>query len=141
MEIRSCSESDYQEVYNLICELEATQFDPGLFQIAFNSKLNNINCLFLVAVENNSVIAFCGFTIDYHLHHAKKVAVIEELIVCSHHRGKGYGKQLLDRAIAIAKENNCDIIELTSGLDRDKAHEFYLKNGFTKSSFKFKKEL
>jgi len=40
-----------------------------------------------------------------------------------------------------SKENNCDVIELTSNFSRKKAHIFITKNGFKKSSYKFKMKL
>jgi len=79
--------------------------------------------------------------LDYQLHHTGKVATIEELIVSTLHRSNGIGKTLLDHAISYAKKSDCEVIELTSNFSRERAHNFYMKNGFKKGSFKFKLEL
>ena len=48
---------------------------------------------------------------------------------------------MLENAINFAKENKCDIIELTSYNNEIEAHKFYEKNGFINHSIKFKKYL
>lgn len=48
---------------------------------------------------------------------------------------------LLNYAVQLAKNKKCDVIELTSNFTRENAHRFYEKNGFKKTSFKFKMNL
>lgn len=66
---------------------------------------------------------------------------MEELIISLNYRGKKIGEKLIKKDITYAKENNCDVIELTSNFSRKKAHIFITKNGFKKSSYKFKMKL
>lgn len=141
MEIRRCTKNDIKEVYNLICELKEKEFEYNQFKIVFNNKINDNKNYYILCIENNSVIGFLSLNIDYQLHHINKVSTIEELIVSSKYRSNGAGKLLLENAINYAKSNNCEVIELTSGLSREKAHNFYIKNGFKKGSFKFKMKL
>ncbi|MCR5187112.1 MAG: GNAT family N-acetyltransferase, partial [Clostridia bacterium] len=56
-------------------------------------------------------------------------------------QGKGYGTTLLNYGVQIAKSQKCDVIELTSNFSREDAHRFYERNGFKKSSYKFKMKL
>ncbi len=141
MEIRKCAEIDVKEVYNLICELKEKEFNYEKFKIAFNNKINNKNNYYILCVENENVIGFLSLNIDYQLHHTDKVATVEELIVSSKYRSNGAGKLLLENAVNYAKNNDCEVIELTSGFSRERAHNFYIKNGFNKGSFKFKMNL
>lgn len=141
MKIRKCKETDILEVYNLICELKDKTLDYSNFEIAFKSKLMNDKNYYIVGIENNKIIGFLSLNIDYQLQYASKVALIEEFIVSSEYRSKGYGKELLNKAINEAKNNKCYIIELTSGFSREKAHKFYENNGFKRISYKFKIEL
>lgn len=141
MKIRKCQESDIIEVYNLICELKNEKFDYYKFEIAFKKKINDEKNYYILGVENSNIIGFLSLVVDYQLHHAAKVATIEELIVSSKYRSKGMGKALINRAIDYAKSKNCDVLELTSGFSREQAHNFYEKNGFKKSSYKFKIKL
>ena len=57
------------------------------------------------------------------------------------YQGKNYGTMLLNYAVKLAKNQKCDVIELTSNFSREDAHKFYEKNGFKKSSYKFKMNL
>jgi Acetyltransferases len=138
MEIRNCKIEDIKKIYNLICELEDTNFDYNDFEIAFKSKLDSKENYYILAMKNDVVMGFLSLNIDYQLHHAGKVATIEELIVTSKWRSNGIGKLLLNNAINYAKNKNCDVIELTSSFPRERAHRFYIKNGFEKGSYKFK---
>lgn len=141
MGIRNCLDTDVEEIYNLICELKNKEMDFNKFKEAYYHKINNGNNYFIVETKENKIIAFLSLVIDYQLHHADKVATVEELIVSSKYRRNGIGKSLLDNAINYAKEKNCDVIELTSGFSREVAHRFYEKNGFNKGSYKFKMNL
>lgn len=141
MEIRKCNKSDIKDVYNLICELKNKEFDYTKFEIAFTSKIEDERNYYIIGVEDSNIIGFLSLVIDYQLHHVEKVATIEELIVSSKYRSNGIGKNLLENAIEYAKNNKCDVIELTSGFSRERAHKFYEKNGFKKGSYKFKMDL
>lgn len=141
MEIRKCTKEDVTSVYQLILELKNTQFDFDIFKNVYYSKLSDTKNCYIVAVEQNKIFGFLSLIIDYQLHHADKVGTIEELIVSSESRSQGVGKLLLNYAVCYAKENGCDVIELTSGFSRTDAHRFYEKNGFCKGSYKFKMNL
>lgn len=141
MEIRRCQDTDILEVYNLICELKNKKLDYLQFEKAFKSKIADNRNYYFIGIDNNEIVGFLSLVIDYQLAHAAKVATIEELIVTSNYRGNGIGRKLLDNAILYAKDNNCDCIELTSGFQREQAHRFYERNGFTKVSYKFKMNL
>jgi Acetyltransferases len=141
MFVRKCEISDVKEVYDLICELEDTSFIYANFEVAFNCKMKDKENYCILAVEENSIIGFLSLNINYQLHHAGKVATIEELVVTGKYRSKGAGKLLLGSAIECAENNGCDVIELTSNFTRERAHNFYIKNGFEKGSYKFKMKL
>ncbi len=141
MQINICTITDVYDVYYLICELEETQFDFKKFKKIFNDKLENEKNYFILAKNDNNAIGFLNLSIDYQLHHKNKVATIEELIVSYKFRNNGIGKLLINNAIKYAKNNNCELIELTSNFSREKAHNFYIKNGFKKISYKFKMDL
>lgn len=137
MQIRLCNKADAEKVYNLICELENINFDYKDFEIAFIDKISDIKNYYIIGYENTNIVAFLSLNINYQLHHVKKIATIEELIVSNNYRNNGIGKQLLDNAIDYAKKNDCDVIELTSNFSRERAHNFYIKNAFNKTSYKF----
>jgi len=137
MELRECAESDVRDVYDLVCELKESELDYRGFEAAFGDKINDKTMRCILAAEGGKAIGFLSLNIDYQLHHAAKVATIEELVVNAEHRGRGVGGLLLESAVQHAKDAKCDVIELTSGIARERAHKFYIKNGFAKSSLKF----
>jgi Acetyltransferases len=57
---------------------------------------------------------------------------IEGLIVADSYKGLGIGRQLIGRVEEIAKQSSPAIVDLTSGIHREKngAHEFYKKLGY-----------
>ena len=141
MEIRKCLETDINDVYDLICQLKEKKLDYNMFKESYQSKIKDKKNYFIVVIEDNNVVGFLSLVIDFQLHHIGKVATVEELIVSSKYRSNGIGRNLLENAINYAKENKCDVIELTSNFSREAAHRFYEKNGFNKESYKFKMKL
>ncbi len=74
-------------------------------------------------------------------YHGKHIWV-NDLVTDVNQRSKKYGQMLLAFINGWAKENGCNVVVLSSGLQRVKAHEFYeIKMGFDKTSYVFKKEL
>lgn len=141
MEIRRCTIDDVNDIYRLICQLEEAKMSYTKFEIAYKNKLSDEKNYYLVVLIDEKIVGFISINIDYQLHHENKVATIEELITDSEYRGQGLGKALVVYAKALAIDNYCDVIELTSNFTRTNAHQFYQNNGFDKSSYKFKLDL
>ncbi len=59
-----------------------------------------------------------------------KILYIDDLISREIHRGKGYGRMLLDHAVDVARESCCLEIHLDTGYTRHSAHKTYLRHGF-----------
>lgn len=92
-------------------------------------------------LENNEIVAIIGFTICTNLHSGKHIWV-DDLITDKNNRSKGYGEKLLSYVENIGRDNGCEIISLSSGLQRTRAHKFYEeKMQFDRTSYLFKKTL
>lgn len=63
---------------------------------------------------------------------------IEGVRVSSSVRGGGVGKQMIEWAIAQAREQDCGLVELTTDKSRENAHRFYERLGFEQSHFGYK---
>ena len=83
MEIRKCLNTDINDVYELICQLENENLNYDIFKEVYQSKINDPKNYFIVGVEKSDVVGFLSLVIDFQLHHIGKVATIEELIVNS----------------------------------------------------------
>ena len=57
-------------------------------------------------------------------------SVIEDVVVDSSARGHGFGEELMNRAIDLAREKGATSISLTSNAQRVAANRLYLKIGF-----------
>lgn len=67
---------------------------------------------------------------------------VYDLVTTSSLRSSGHGLALLDHIETIAREEDCKVIALSSGLAREDAHRFYLeKAGFERVSYVFRKSL
>jgi N-acetylglutamate synthase-like GNAT family acetyltransferase len=55
---------------------------------------------------------------------------IKAIVINQQMRERGLGKQLLDRAKMLARENKLKIIYLNCNIQRDRAHAFYRREGF-----------
>lgn len=68
---------------------------------------------------------------------------ISGLIVDERFRSQSVGKHLLKRAEEWTREQGCDMVGLRSNVIRDRAHAFYLREGYehTKSQKTFRKKL
>ena len=58
-------------------------------------------------------------------------ALIENIVTAPEYRNKGYAGCLLQKAVEIAKENNCYKIMLMSGSKNESTIRFYIKAGFS----------
>ncbi len=65
----------------------------------------------ILAYESETPVGFALFFHNYSTFRAKPGMYLEDLFVQPEHRGKGYGKALLQQVIAIAKARNCGRVE------------------------------
>ena len=62
--------------------------------------------------------------------HQRPYALIEDLFVQKTHRSKGFGRTLVQAAVAAAKKERCYKVLSTSRYERQQVHQFYQKLGF-----------
>jgi ribosomal protein S18 acetylase RimI-like enzyme len=96
----------------------------------------------LVAERDGQVIACLQLTIIPGLsRQGAKRGQIEAVRVSAAARGGGVGEELMRHAIALAKADDCRLVQLTSDKQRARAHDFYRRLGFVPSHEGFKLEL
>jgi GNAT superfamily N-acetyltransferase len=79
----------------------------------------------LACAIDEEVKALAGFRISENLAWGKFLYV-DDLVSKSDDRSKGYGGALFDWLVEHARENSCDEFHLDSGVQRFRAHRFYL---------------
>lgn len=65
----------------------------------------------LIAYEAQIPVGFALYFHNYSTFRARPGIYLEDLFVLPEHRGKGYGKALLERIISIATERKCGRVE------------------------------
>lgn len=83
-----------------------------------------------VAVYRVHVNTHCGL----HLY-------VDDLVTDERQRSRGVGHALLSAMEQTARDLGCTLLALESGVQRDRAHRFYFREGMYISSFSFRKML
>lgn len=87
-------------------------------------KLQNLNSELLYLTEGGNQV---GSLILIYNENSASIFSVE---VLNSHRGKGYGKRLVENAISRCKEKNCNSIELNTEIDNNIANNLYKGLGF-----------
>lgn len=141
MEIQKATKEDIPGILALQNQLyRVDEVAPNAAQI-LETLLNNPNCTVLVAKENSIVIGSGFIFYMPNPAHGKQYGFLEGIVVDKDKRGHGTGTKLLEESISHAKQKGCYKVIFTSGLDRQDAHEFYLKHGFRKQGLEFRMDL
>jgi ribosomal protein S18 acetylase RimI-like enzyme len=89
----------------------------------------NLGKIFVAKVEE-SILGYVILTSGYSFEHGGKDAFIDELFVSREFRGKGIGKDLLDRAINFCRLSKFASLHLEVEKTKSKTYQMYLKSGF-----------
>jgi len=108
MEIFVATAEHLNQVYKLICELQNKTLDKNSFKQIYQANISNGDIHYLVAFENTN---------KYH--------------------NIGIGTALFIKIKEIAASNNCLQLEVCCNKVREQSHQFYIKQGMSKSHYKF----
>ncbi len=131
--VREASIKDFTDVYQFICELQGKVFDKETMSTLYNENISNLNYIYLVACENHNTIGYASCHIQNLLHHAGKIAEIQEMFVLPKFRSAGIGKLLMDDIKKRVKEKGALQLEVTTRSIREKAIQFYTREAFQDS--------
>jgi len=137
IEIRKVEKQDLDFVYKAICELENEVLDFEVFKEIFNENISNQKNVYLIAENENEGLGFISFHTQNLLHHCGLVGEIQEFFIHQKYRGQGVGKQLIERIMNYADENNLKSIEVTTNKRRVENVLIYENLGFGLTHNKF----
>ncbi|CEI82738.1 aminoalkylphosphonic acid N-acetyltransferase [Oceanobacillus oncorhynchi] len=107
---------------------------PEEYDQSFDAIEAQIGNQVILALEEEEVIGCIQLTIIPGLARlGMKRAQIEGVRVDKKYRGKRVGEALFKEAIAIAKAEKCGLVQLTTDKQRNDAHRFYERLGFSAS--------
>ena len=133
MYFRLLNRHDYSEYIQLLNEFRETDLTQDQFNKIFKDVCESSQIWLLINSETRTIVG--TGTIIYEtkfIHNGGIVAHIEDIIIKSSEKGKGYGKLLLEHLIFKSKEKKCYKIILNCSSEVSK---FYEKCGFTQKNF------
>jgi GNAT superfamily N-acetyltransferase len=96
--------------------------------------------LFAGSVDGK-IATLAGVGVRVNMYYGRHVWVYE-LITDADHRSEGYGAELLSFVEEWGWEQNCELVALSSGLQREDAHRFYEEwIGMERASYVYKQPL
>jgi PhnO protein len=137
LQIRNIKPQDLNFVFKSICELENEELNFEIFAAIFNENIANPNNLYLIAENENEGVGFISFHTQNLLHHNGRVGEIQEFFINQNHRGKGVGRQLIEKIMQYAEDYKLKSIEVTTNKRRVENVLIYENLGFTLSHNKF----
>ena len=134
--IREAEQQDEEVFFKMICELENAILDHQNFIDVFRKNCAADNITYFIAELEGNAVGIISCHIQSLLHHAARVAEIQEMYVDPAFRSKAIGKALIAHVLHFAQGKGAVQIEVTSGNSREGAHRFYQREGFAKSHVK-----
>ena len=90
--------------------------------------------------EDGRVVAVAGYRVSTNLFCGRHLYV-DDLVTAGAARSKGHGKALLAWLRARAVAEDCEVFHLDSGVQRKRAHQFYLREGLELAGYHFSERL
>jgi GNAT superfamily N-acetyltransferase len=139
MEIRSAQTDDAQRIGTLMIQLG---YDVPVAAIAQRLQCRGDRREIFVATIGDRVAGWAAVSADEQFVEGYG-ALLEGLIVDDTMRGQGVGASLVAAAEAWARERGCVEMRVLSNVVRERAHDFYHRNGYAtiKAQYHLRKRL
>lgn len=140
--IREYTSSDIEAITELMSDLDHPASKPQM-QKRMEIISSNPMYLTLVAELDGIVIGMIGLRQLYGYEYDHPVIQISALVTKAEYRGLGIGQALMKQAEAWAQECGASTLVLTSGNrpEREGAHQFYQRLGYSITGSRFTKTL
>jgi GNAT superfamily N-acetyltransferase len=112
------------------------QFDADRYVEQVKRQQKASGYMLAALIENGEVRSAAGYRFSEALAWGKYLYV-DDLITDENYRSHGYGQQLFDWLVTEARNRDCDVFHLDSGVQRHAAHRFYLRKGMDITSHHF----
>ncbi|MEU7064077.1 GNAT family N-acetyltransferase [Streptomyces sp. NPDC046161] len=142
--IRPATETDLPAIVSMLADdpLGAARESPddlAPYIAALEQLSDDPHQHVMVAVRGERVVGTLQLTIVAGLSRRGATrSIIEGVRVHADERGSGLGTRFIEWAIERSRQENCELVQLTSDVTRTDAHRFYERLGFTASHVGFK---
>ncbi|QBQ42528.1 GNAT family N-acetyltransferase [Sphingobacterium psychroaquaticum] len=99
-------------------------------RLFLDSRLNNQESIIFIAYQDDRAVGFTQLYPTYSSVRTHKSWILNDLYVAATARKTGIGESLINSAIAFAKADGTDVIQLETQIDNSVAQGLYLKMGF-----------
>jgi PhnO protein len=137
VELTDARECDCEYIYGLVCLLEQTTFEYGLFKINYCGNLRNKDIDYFLINYNHEKCGFISIHSQTLLHHNAKIGEIQEFIIEERCRNKGIGREAIRMVREKCKDRNLSQLEVCTNKKRVETQSFYRSNQFVESHFKY----
>lgn len=128
MTVRLANTSDMEGVEAVLAELHTDGFDHQNFVDSYQAILDSSDRALFVVDDSQSIAGMAVVNLIEKL--TTREARIDEVVVSSQSRGKGYGAMLMQACDEWAFSRGADVIEFTSRSSRQAANALYQKLGY-----------
>jgi GNAT superfamily N-acetyltransferase len=136
--IREVRESDAEALALLVGEL-GYPTEPAAGRERLKDLTDSGDCV-LVAIDSPKVVGLVVLHRTRFLHRPPD-GRIATLVVSEAYRGRGIGGRLVDAAESVFRQWGCGRVEVSSGAQREAAHRFYRRAGYSEQPKRFVKVL
>ena len=139
LRLRSARSDDLDAVVALlredaIREIDESDVPSSAYRPAFEEILTDPHEELLVGEADGVVVATAQLTWARRMTYVGGLfCIVESVRVRSDLRGTGYGTQLIEHVLRLARERGAARVELTSNARRERARKFYERLGFVAS--------
>ena len=138
-EIRKAQKNDAYSVSSLLVQLG---YDTPISKIeALVSMPSSGHDNVYVGVLDERVIAVMSVIYFNYFPSGEKFCRITSIIVDGKNRGSGLGSKLINYAKLMALAEKCNVLEVTTSLQREQTQAYYEYIGFQKTSYKYVQKL
>ena len=127
--VRQALITDAKDIYYINKTSLGYDYDLEKQKSKIEAVLNDSTQVIFVAETNNKVVGYIHL-VNYDVIYADNFKNCLGLAVDNDYKRNGIGSALLNQAEIWAKENGAVGIRLCSGVEREKAHQFYQSQGY-----------
>ena len=127
--VRRARSSDANQIAKLSGELGYPSTPAKVIKRLRTLRPTSQHAVFVAETKADGVVGWLHISISWLLESEAR-AEVNALVVSASQRSLGAGAQLLAAAEAWSKKQRCRTVNVRSNVVRDRAHKFYLRNGY-----------